>query len=246
MYKDINTYDYDDDNIFISSLNYSKFINDKKTYLNLSSITGIDQFVFSNCNQLESISFISENTIKYIGDYAFNKCINLINFNNGIFNGTHIGKFAFANCIKLLKFDIDYQQCITNETTIFNYGAFYGTSLNSINIINIPLSESLFNVLNNIKRVFQYDEVSNINPLELPEYCVISLYNEDNTLKGKYDFIFNNLIGATIDINRNTIIFADKQTHSVTPLLLIKQVNDQYLPALVNNTFHMNIIGRWK
>ena len=243
----INTYTNDDDKIFISSLNYSKFINDNKTFLNLSSINGIDQFTFSNCTNLASISFISDTeNIEYIGDYAFNNCTNLISFNNNKFSGHYIGKYAFSNCTKLLKFEIDYQMCIDNVDATIQQGAFYGTSLNILNIVNIPTTVSLTTALNKIKHVFGFDITSNVNPLELPEYCVITLYNNDDTIKGKYDFVFNNLIGMNIDINRNAIIFADKSIYSVKPLLLVKQVNSYYLPAIIANTFHMNIIGRWK
>jgi hypothetical protein len=105
----INTYNKTTTDTYISALNYSKYITDNKTYLNLSSIDGIDNFVFSGCNTLESISFISDTTnLKHIGDYAFNNCTNLINFNNNRFTGEYIGKYAFSNCNKLLKFEIDY------------------------------------------------------------------------------------------------------------------------------------------
>jgi hypothetical protein len=80
----------------------------------------------------------------------------------------------------------------------------------------------------------------------VPEYCTITLIDIDNNIKGKYDFMFNNILGSTIDINRNALIFTDKSTDSIRPLLLIRQINNHYLPSIVSNTFHMNIIGRWK
>ena len=106
----VNTYD-NGGKTYISSLNYEKLYRDNKTYLNLSSIDGIDPFVFSNCLQLASISFLDNDTehLDFIGDYAFNGCENLISFNNGNFNGTHIGIYAFSNCNNLLAFEIDYR-----------------------------------------------------------------------------------------------------------------------------------------
>lgn len=116
--------------------------------------------------------------------------------------------------------------------------------MNNIYITNVP---SVTNeVLDKIKNSFGFIHRNNPNPLQLPEYCVIHLLDNVNTEIGRYDFVFNNLLGSTIDINRNALVFSDKSTDSIRPLAIIRQVDDTYLPALVTNTFHMNVVGRWK
>ena len=69
--------------------------------------------------------------------------------------------------------------------------------------------------------------------------------NEDGKQIGLYDCQFNSLMHSDIDINRNQMVFIDKDYGSIKPLLLVKPVAD-HLPAIVKNEYHVNIIGRWK
>ena len=57
--------------------------------------------------------------------------------------------------------------------------------------------------------------------------------------------MFHSLLHSDIDINRNSIVFVDKQRSSIKPLLLVKPING-CLPAITKNEFHASIIGRWK
>ena len=41
------------------------------------------------------------------------------------------------------------------------------------------------------------------------------------------------------------MVFVDKRVNAIKPLLLVKP-REGKLPAIVNNKFHMNVIGRWK
>ena len=70
--------------------------------------------------------------------------------------------------------------------------------------------------------------------------------DENGTEIGRFDYMFNDLTHATIDTNRNSIVFVDKMRDSIRPLLLVKQINHEYLPAIVENSFHANIVGKWK
>jgi hypothetical protein len=74
--------------------------------------------------------------------------------------------------------------------------------------------------LNKIKIAFGFDIEKNLNPLEVLEYCTLTLLNGTSTI-GKYDYLFNSLFCSTIDINRNAIVFTDKSYKSIKPLLLI-------------------------
>ena len=69
--------------------------------------------------------------------------------------------------------------------------------------------------------------------------------NKDRQQIGLYDCQFNSLMHSDIDINRNQMVFIDKDYGSIKPLLLVKPVAD-HLPAIAKNEYHVNIIGRWK
>lgn len=57
--------------------------------------------------------------------------------------------------------------------------------------------------------------------------------------------MMNDMMYADIDINRNQMVFVDKRHNAIKPLLLAKSTS-RCLPAIVDNVFHMNVIGRWK
>lgn len=88
--------------------------------------------------------------------------------------------------------------------------------------------------------------MSNPNPLELPNYCSIVFIDVNGTTLGKYDYLFNDLTNATVDTNRNAIVFVDKARESICPLLLVKPHGAKRVAALVENSFHANIVGKWK
>ena len=75
--------------------------------------------------------------------------------------------------------------------------------------------------------------------------CIVALIDSEGTLVGKYDSNLNDLLHASIDINRNALTFVDKTTKSIKPLLVVKPI-DGKIPALAANTFHASIVGRWK
>lgn len=41
------------------------------------------------------------------------------------------------------------------------------------------------------------------------------------------------------------MVFIDKRHDAIKPLLLVRSTRN-HLPAIVDNRFHMNVIGRWK
>ena len=74
----------------------------------------------------------------------------------------------FQYCNNLIEMHIDF-----NHLEEIKQGAFYGTSLNTLYIENCP--SILGNTLNEFKSKINFDELSNRNPLELPDYCTIIL-----------------------------------------------------------------------
>ena len=100
-------------------------------------------------------------------------------------------------------------------------------------------------VVGAFKNAIGYSDDGDRNPLELPEYCLVEFYNVNGELIGKYDCMMRDLMHSSIDTNRNALTFTNKSRGSITPLLLVKPV-DGYVPALAANTFHANIVGRWK
>ncbi|MCF0193347.1 MAG: leucine-rich repeat domain-containing protein [Prevotella sp.] len=108
---------YSGDIIIPSSVSY-----DGKTY----SVTGIDEFAFGICFQLNSVTI--PNSVTRIGDLAFFSCNNLtsITIPNSV---KTIGDFAFQGCSGLT--DIT----IPNSVTSIGYAAFFGCSeLRKINV----------------------------------------------------------------------------------------------------------------
>ena len=120
-------------------------------------------------------------------------------------------------------------------------GAFFNTSLNKLVFQNCN-SESL----SKIRNAVGYDELTNRNPMELPEFCEITLVDRYGNVIGKYDYMFNNMLHASVDINRNQLVFVDKARNYIKPLLLVKPKDNKHQTAIVANTFHASIIGRWK
>ena len=241
------------DRIAISALEYSLFENAKQSYLNLSAISKIDQFVFANVKKLRSINILPSTDpsniycLEDIGDYAFSGCINLMSINGGVLSCKNIGCYAFNNCGMLLGMQVSFQ---TISSGSIGQGVFYGTSLNELDIIQCPYvgtgyPDTIESILDAFKTTIHYDIATNQNPLELPEYCLIYFKDESGKTIGKYDYMLHDIMHATIDINRNALTFIDKTTDSIKPLLLVKPI-DGSLPAIAANTFHANVVGRWK
>lgn len=234
----------------LTALEYTLFNAASQQYLNLSAISKIDQFVFNGISKLRSINVLPSNDpsnpyeLEEIGDYAFNNCTNLASINGGVIWCNKIGCYAFNNCQSLLRLQASFQAL--SEGSI-GQGAFYNTSLNTLEIIDCPLtsSQTLAQTLESFKNIIGYDDKHNQNPLELPEYCIIYFIDKDGNTIGKYDSMLHDLLYASIDINRNALTFVDKAKESIKPLLLVKPI-DGSLPAIAANTFHANIIGRWK
>lgn len=258
------TYDYYSEGgknrIGLSSLNYAAFHNSKQNYINLSGISKIDPYIFSGMGTqsstessfrgtLRSISFLPQTTnpdniygLEEIGDFAFADCNELNSINGNMLSCSYIGQYAFSNCTRLVQMYMSYPELNGGHIC---QGAFYNTSLNKLNIINCPTSNSLDDILESFKTAISYDKEHNPNPMEIPENCVICFYDTNSQIIGKYDSELNDLMHATVDINRNMITFVDKSRTSIRPLLLVKP-KDGSLPALAANTFHANVVGRWK
>ena len=80
--------------------------------------------------------------------------------------------------------------------------------------------------------------------------CTISFVPEDpDQLTTTYDYILNDTTNRRIYNNPNTMVYTDKTTTSVKAVLVVPAIDDDnstYSTALMTNTFHCNIIGRWK
>ena len=224
----------------VSAFKYDDYQRATQVNLNLSSVTSIDPFVFCNIEKLERVSFIvgesTNENINYIGDYAFAKCYNLAYVNNSYLPVSYIGDYAFADCRFLLEMKLDADKIVH-----IGQGAFFNTSLNKLVFQNCN-SESL----SKIRNAVGYDELTNRNPMELPEFCEITLVDRYGNVIGKYDYMFNNMLHASVDINRNQLVFVDKAKNYIKPLLLVKPKDNKHQTAIVANTFHASIIGRWK
>ena len=250
----VNTYIYDDSKTAISSVK-DEFYESRQNFLNLSAIDRIDSFAFKNIDKLHSISFLPNSTtnngLEDIGDYVFYGCRNLMNVNASRLSCRNIGCYAFGDCPRLLQMNIDFI-----SLSSIGFGAFYGTSLNTLYVINCPStdpnsenSQTLTQTVDQFKQKIGYDQTTNPNPLQLPDNCnIVFTCNDYSQIIeiGRYDRLFNDLTHATIDTNRNSIVFVDKNKDSIRPLLLVKQSDVNHLPAIVDNTFHANIIGKWK
>ena len=254
------TYDYtksigseDKPRIGLSALNYGEFLKSNQNYINLSAISKIDQFVLANVSKLHSFNVLSNSDpdnqypLEEIGDYAFSNCRNLVSINGGMLSCEKIGCYAFNHCERLLGLQMSYRMLSDN---CVGQGAFYGTSLNKLEIVDCPLNISgeatyLAKIVDKVQKAIGYSKTRNQNPLELPEYCLIYLVAEDGEVIGKYDSMFHDIMHASIDINRNALTFIDKTKQSIQPLLLVKPI-DGSLPAITANTFHANVVGRWK
>ena len=239
--------------IGLSALNYDEFLKSHQNYINLSAISKIDQFVLANVSKLRSFNVLSNSDpdnqypLEEIGDYAFSNCRNLVSINGGMLSCEKIGCYAFNHCERLLGLQMSYRMLSDN---CIGQGAFYGTSLNKLEIVDCPLNTSgeatyLAKIVDKVQKAIGYSKTRNQNPLELPEYCLIYLVAEDGEVIGKYDSMFHDIMHASIDINRNALTFIDKTKQSIQPLLLVKPI-DGSLPAIAANTFHANVVGRWK
>ena len=236
----------------LTAIKYLDFKIAAQEYLNLSAISKVRQFVFADNEKLRSISFLpstdpeNEYCLEEIEDFTFSGCKHLMSINGGTLSCKTIGCYAFANCEKLLHLQLSYKQLLNGS---IGQGAFYGTSLNKLDIIDCPIDDGSSSYLNpivsTIKKAMHYDMYKNQNPLELPDYCIVFFYDLDGKLVGKYDALMHDLMHASIDTNRNALTFVNKELDSITPMLLVKPV-DGYLPAIAGNTFHANIVGRWK
>lgn len=240
----------------VVSVDSERFIEEGFHYMNLSGISRVGKFAFANMAPdsngedngrgiLNTISFISLDN-KYLSDiedYAFSGCRELQTINRNELSCTTIGQYAFANCQKMLQMTISYP-----TLSSIGLGAFYNTSLNKLIISNIPYQnnpQNIQGILDAFKNKIGYNTSTNINPLELPDYCTIYFKDVNGNEIGKYDYQLHSISHQTIDINRNMITFTDKTKSSIRPLLLVKTTGNQ-LPSIAANTFHANVVGRWK
>lgn len=101
--------------------------------------------MFNGISKLHSFNVLScsdpDNTycLEEIGDYAFNNCTELMSINGGYLSCHSIGCYAFANCEKLLKLKLSYSALSGGS---IGQGAFFGTSLNTLEIVDCPINAS--------------------------------------------------------------------------------------------------------
>lgn len=233
----------------ISSLNYADFIKDNQDYLNLSNIVEVNQFAFRDVTSLQYINFHldDKNCLSTIMDFAFSKCENLFAINGNMLSCNSIGMYAFSNCSKLTAMCVSIEHL--KEKDAIKQGAFANTSMEQLTFqtaSKIETTEQRKMLEEKVKRKIGYSSSENPNPLELPEYCQILIADSTNAVVGRYDYLFHDILHSDIDISQNQIVFTDKRKNSIKPLFIAKTRNDSYIPAIVNNNFHVNIIGRWK
>lgn len=83
------------------------------------------------------------------------------------------------------------------------------------------------------------------NPLQLPDGCMVNIKLRDGS-SYRFNYLLDDLSSTVIDIDRHAVVFTDKTTTSVKPLVLVEATSSESVPAIVANTYHANIIGRWK
>ena len=233
----------------ISSLNYADFTAAGQNYLNLSNIVEVNQFAFRDVTSLQYINFHldGKNCLSTIMDFAFSKCESLFAINGNMLSCNSIGMYAFSNCSKLTAMCVSIEHL--KEKDAIKQGAFANTSMEQLTFqasSKIETTEQRKALEEEIKLKIGYSMSENPNPLELPEYCQILIADSTNTIVGRYDYLFHDLLHSDIDISQDQIVFTDKRKDSIKPLFIAKTRNDSYVPAIVNNNFHVNIIGRWK
>ena len=143
----------------------------KQPYINLSSVSMIDPFVFDGIDTIRNVNLLpNEDTGVYlntIGEYAFYNCSNLNSVNGCKLSCSDVGDYAFGKCTLLLNMQFDLSKLNRIGT-----GAFYKTNLNTLTFTdegetNIDISR------NKVIRAINFNEVGNRNPLELPEGCMV-------------------------------------------------------------------------
>lgn len=232
---------YDDEKTCVSGFHYVDYYNSPQAYLNLSGINKIDPFVFCNVDKIERVTFLEDHqrgTIEEIGDYSFAKCYNLMYFNNQQLPVTTVGDYAFSDCrlLDTMRFNISKVEHI-------GQGAFFNTNLSSL-VFTECADVSI--AIQKVKTAIGWKLNGNRNPLELPDFCQILLLDANGKTIGQYDYILNDLLGSNVDINRNQLVFIDKGRDYVKPLLIVNSKDETHFPAIVANTFHASIVGRWK
>lgn len=107
--------------------------------------------------------------------------------------------YAFAGCSLIYKMQLD-----GDLLKSIGYGAFSSTSMQELTFMFDDAESKQDECRSKIIDAIGYDELSNPNPLELPEDCVIIVKSKgSNVICGKYDYMMNDLMNADIDINRN-------------------------------------------
>lgn len=152
---------------------------------------------------------------------------------------TDVGDYAFGNCQLLLDMQFDLSKLKRIGT-----GAFYGTNLNSLTFVDNTES-NIDSARNKIIDAINFNPSGNRNPLELPEGCMIYI-KLSGGMTYTFNYLLDDLSSSVIDINRHAIVFTDKTTSSIKPLVLLEATQLTSVPAIVANTYHANIIGRWK
>lgn len=233
----------------ISSICLADFTADSQHYLNLSNIVEVSPFAFRDTEDLQYINFHLDDgyCLSAIKDFAFSNCTGLFAIDNNMLSCNSIGMYAFSNCSRLTAMQISMEQL--KEENAIGQGAFANTQLEQLvfsTTSKIETIEQCKAVDAELKKKIGYSASENPNPLELPEYCQILVIDSTAGVVGRYDYLFHDLLHSDIDINQNQLIFTDKRRDSIKPLYIAKALNDSCVPALVNNNFHVNIIGRWK
>ena len=111
----------------VSKIKVYAFINCKALKnISMSGVSYIDNYAFSQCSALESLT--TPSSLRIIGDYAFSDCKNLttVTISSG---ATSVGKFAFYKCKSLTSVSIP-----STVTSIKDYAFYDCTSLKTVTV----------------------------------------------------------------------------------------------------------------
>ncbi|MCH5171750.1 MAG: leucine-rich repeat domain-containing protein [Erysipelotrichales bacterium] len=205
-----------------------------------NSVTSIEYSAFSNCTNLQTITFESESKLESIGDYAFMFCGSLtsITIPSSV---TSIGLYAFYYCTNLKRATFE------NESKLESIGDEAFEYCRSLTSITIPSSVTSIGT-----RAF-YE----CNSLQYNEYgnCYY-LGNEDNPYLALIEAKDTNITNATIKENTKVICgSAFRNCSSLTSITIPSSVTSigwhafSYCTNLQTVTFEsgskLEIIGRY-
>lgn len=201
------------------------------TAIPYDTVTTIGNYAFNSCYNLQYL--VCSTPIAEIGDYAFYNCTNFIGLADSTMEvsvkASKIGAYAFSNCKRM-------DSVILDSPTSVGAGAFYGAG---VSVLTIKTTDKDL-----VKGIIGWSE-DNKNPLGLSDTCQIVVMVGSNIYR--YDYLMSAAHSITdIDINKHMVIYGDKTQTSLKALLITEPTDEDGSSVLAGNSFHCNIIGRWK